>query len=157
MSNSILKDAAHLINKSKLKKGKILIENALKVNPYNAYGWNLKGRLFEALNDEPSSQKCYQKAKRYGFDAILLLSGQKHVPRNLEQVNGNLIEQIGYLSDEESWTQHAVSLLSLYKYEEALICYNKALEINPEYAPAIENKELLLKLTKWEERLLQNV
>jgi len=42
-------------------------------------------------------------------------------------------------------------LLSLYKYEEALICYNKALEINPEYTPAIENKRLLLKLAGWRE------
>ena len=152
VSNQILKDAAHLINKGKLENGIILIEKALKVNPYNAYGWDLKGRVLEALNDELNAQECYQKAKKYGFDAILLLSGQKHIPRNLEQVDKKLIEPIGYFSDEESWTQHAVSLLSLYKYEEALICYNKALKFNPEYTPAIENKALLLKLTNWEER-----
>jgi len=147
VSNPILKDAALLINKGKLRNGLILIENALNVNPYNAYGWNLKGRALEVLNDDVNAQKCYQKAKRYGFDAILLLSGKKHIPRNLEQVNKKLIEQIGYFSDEESWTQQAVSLLSLYKYKESLICYNKALEINPEYTPAIENRALLLKLT----------
>ncbi len=151
MSNHILKDAAILINKNKLKRAVTLIEKALEFNPYNAYGWNLKGRVLEVLNDDAKAQKCYQKAKEYGFDAILLLSGQKHTPRNLEQVNKKLIEQIGYFSDEESWTQHAVSLLSLYKYEEALICYNKALEVNPEYNPAIENRTLLLKLTNWKE------
>ena len=151
MSNPILEDAARLINKGKLKNGITLIEKALKVNPYNAYGWNLKGRVLEALNDELNAQDCYQKAKKYGFDAILLLSEQERVPRNLEQVDKKLIEPIGYFSDEESWTEHAVSLLSLYKFEEALICYNKALEFNPEYTPAIENKALLLKLTNWKD------
>ena len=145
MSDLILKNAARLINKDKLKKGIVLIEKALKVNPYNAYGWNLKGRVLETLNDKINAQKCYQKAKKLGFDAILLLSRQKHIPR--KQVDKKLIEPIGYFSDEESWTEHAVSLLSLYKFEEALICYNKALELNPEYTPAIENKALLLKLT----------
>ena len=151
MSNPILEDAARLINKGKLKNGITLIEKALKVNPYNAYGWNLKGRVLEALNDVLNAQDCYQKAKKYGFDAILLLSEQERVPRNLEQVDKKLVEPIGYFSDEESWTEHAVSLLSLYKFEEALICYNKALKFNPEYTPAIEGKALLLKLTNWEE------
>lgn len=134
-----------------MKNGVILIEKALKDNPYNAYGWNLKGRVLEALNDESNAQKCYQKAKKYGFDAILILSGRKYVPRDLEQIDERLIEPKGYFSDEESWTQHAVSLLSLHKFEEALICYNKALKFNPEYLPAIENKALLLKLTNWGE------
>ena len=147
MTKSILKDAGRLINKGKLKDGLTLIEKALKANPYDAYGWNLKGRVLDALNNELSAQECYQKANKYGLNAILHLAGQKRRPRN--QVNKKLIEQIGYCSDEESWTQHAVSLLSLYKYEEALICYNKALEINPEYTPAIENKRILLKLTGW--------
>ena len=150
MSNPILEDAAHLINKGKLKDGLTLIEKALKVNPYNAYGWNLKGRVLEALDDELNAQDCYQKAKEYGFDAILLLSGQDRVPRNPEHVDRKLIEPIGYFSDEESWTQHAISLLSLYKFEEALICYNRALELNPKYTPALENRALLLKLTNWE-------
>ena len=149
VSNQILKEAAYLINKGKLEKALTLVEKALNINPYNAYGWNLKGRMLKALNDEINAQECYQEAKKYGFDAILLLSGQKRRPRN--QVNKKLIETIGYVSDEESWTQHAVSLLSLYKYEEALFCYDKALKINPEYTPAIENKELLLKLANWKE------
>ena len=151
MTKSILKDAARLINKGKLKDGLALIEKALKANPYDAYGWNLKGRVLDALNNELSAQECCQKANKYGLNAILHLAGQKHRPRNPGQVDKKLIEPIGYFSDEESWTQHAVSLLSLYKYEEALICYNKALEINPEYTPAIENKRLLLKLTGWKE------
>ena len=146
MSEPILKNAALLINKGKLKKGLALIEKALIVNPYNAYGWDLKGRVLDALSDGPSAQECYQKAKKYGLNAILTLIDQRNVSRKLEQVDKKLIEPIGYVQDEESWTQHAVSLLSLYKFEEALICYNKALEFNPQYIPAIENKALLLKL-----------
>ena len=65
-------------------------------------------------------------------------------------MNNKLLEPIGYVQDEDSWTLHAVSLLSLFfQFEEALICYNKALRINPKYIPALENKALLLKLTGW--------
>lgn len=67
MTKSILKDAGRLINKSKLKDGLALIEKAFKANPYDAYRWNLKGRVLDALNNELSAQECYQKAHKYGY------------------------------------------------------------------------------------------
>lgn len=92
-----MKDAALLINKGKLKKGLALIEKALIVNPYNAYGWDLKGRVLDALNDALSAQECYQKAKKYGLNAILTLINQRNVSRKLEQVDKKLSEYIFYM------------------------------------------------------------
>lgn len=151
MSQSILKKAGILINSGDLKKALNVIEKALNINRYNAYGWNLKGRVLDALNRDAEAQECYEKAKKCGMDAILFLAGQKGIPRSLNTIDSRLIAPIGYIHDEDSWTLHAVSLVSLLKFEEALICYNKALEFNPNYIPALENKELLLKLTGWKE------
>ena len=60
-----------------------------------------------------------------------------------------------------AWNDKGVALIRLGKYDEGLNCYNKALEINPEYTRALNNKVLawnskgvaLGKMEKHEEKL----
>ncbi len=151
MAVKIIKETEKLVNKGKLDEAVTIINKALNINPYHAPGWELKGRLLSSLGKDSEAQVCYQKGKKYGMNALTMLAGQKKVPRNPDQINIKLIEPIGYIHDEESWTQHAVSLVALYKFEEALVCYNKALKFNPNYIPAKENKDFLLKLTGWKD------
>lgn len=42
-----------------------------------------------------------------------------------------------------AWTWKGNALSNLGKYEEAIKCYDKSLEINPNYALAQTNKEIL--------------
>lgn len=151
MSETLLKQAARLINKKKLNLGLALLDKALKLNPYNAYAWHLKSRVLSALNRGSEAQEALSKSKRLGIDAILQLSGRSNVPRSKGSVDPALVEPQGYVHNAETWTEHGASLLSLLQFEEALYCYNKALEIDPNYVPARENKDLLLKLTGWKE------
>jgi len=42
------------------------------------------------------------------------------------------------------WSDKGVTLIKLAKYKEALECFNKALEINPDYKPALRHREELV-------------
>lgn len=63
----------------------------------------------------------------------LVLKGQSLM------VSGNFVDALGYFeqalllnqNDPELWNFKAVALRSLGRYEEALECFNKSLEIDP--------------------------
>jgi protein O-GlcNAc transferase len=152
MAEQIIKEAGALINGGKLKEGLEKIENAIQVNPYHAPGWELKGRVLDALGRSSEARESYQRAKKLGMDALTFLASQKKIPKPTGNLNPNLIKPLGYIQGEESWTQHGASLVSLYKFEEALYCYDQALKFNPNYIPAKKNKTFLLRLTGWKKK-----
>lgn len=51
MAEQIIKKAGALINSGKLKEALELIENAIRVNPYHAPGWELQGGCWMLLAD----------------------------------------------------------------------------------------------------------
>lgn len=48
--------------------------------------------------------------------------------------------------DEIAWNGEGAAFHTLGRYDEALAAYNKALELNPDYGQAIDNRDLVLKL-----------
>ncbi|MDQ5868378.1 MAG: tetratricopeptide repeat protein [Thermoproteota archaeon] len=45
-----------------------------------------------------------------------------------------------------AWNLEGAAFHALGRYDEALAAYNKALELNPYYGQAIDNRDLVLKL-----------
>jgi tetratricopeptide (TPR) repeat protein len=153
MAESIIKEVEPFINSGNLTEALKVIEKAIKVNPYHAPGWELRGRIYDALGNTSEAQANYHKARRLGMDALMLLASGKGPKKRTGKFDSTYTKPIGYalFQDAESWTQQGASLVSLYKLEEALFCYEKALKLNPDYIPAKENKSFLLRLLGWKE------
>ena len=80
----------------------------------------------------------------YGIFALLFLSGTASVACAL-------IDTVS-VQDSETWFNEGNALSNLGRYEEAIVAYDKALEINPQYSDAWNNKGIALSyLNRYEE------
>jgi len=84
---------------------------------------------------------------------IIVIFKEGTKKKHTKKVDSNYTKPPGYtlFQDAESWTQQGAALVSLYKFEEALFCYDKALKSNQKYIPAKENKSFLMRLLGWNE------
>jgi tetratricopeptide (TPR) repeat protein len=108
----------------------------------------LKSPLF------PIIKKCLEKDpnKRYKDFSIIKEDLQElHLKQAGEKVVPPQIEELGYLD----WINKGYGLDALHKYEEAIACFDKALEIDPRGVSAWGLKaQALLGLQKYEEAIL---
>jgi tetratricopeptide (TPR) repeat protein len=89
--------------------------------------------------------QCLQKNPRDRYHNFTEI--KKELMEIYEDITGQsyqLSEIIGGESSAEAWNNKGLSLANLGRFEEAITCYSKALEINPEDTAAWNNKGLSL-------------
>lgn len=107
----------------------------------------LNSPLFEII------QRCLEKEPNKRYSSFKALRAE--LERILKGHNREVI-RLPELKELEwgEWLNKGFSLGALNKYQEAIDCYNKALEMNPNYAKAWCNKGIpLKKLGKYEEAM----
>jgi tetratricopeptide (TPR) repeat protein len=97
-------------------------DNALKIDPQNAFAWNQKGISLSKMKRYREAIQCYDKAIAIN-PAI----------DDLQSQAGN------------AWYNKGNDLFSLKRYDEAVECYDKILAIDPSHRQIREHKENALK------------
>jgi tetratricopeptide (TPR) repeat protein len=116
--------------------GKIIVKNpekyyeaikyydkVLAINPENAEAWHNKGHMLHKLGKYEEAIKCYERALEIAKTKELFLKTLCNI--------GNILDDLG-------------------KYYQAKEAFDKALKIDPNYADALNYKNLLLNKTETE-------
>jgi tetratricopeptide (TPR) repeat protein len=115
----------------------------------------------ELYEDSPESLR-YRANVKYlsdGYVSKITFSSSEEKERVLEHLSSreDNLKLIGIeliLKEESSWNNDGVKLSKLGKFEEAIECYDKAIEINPNFFLAWGNKGLALSnLKRYEETI----
>jgi len=162
MVQNLLQQAGELIGIGKFKKALKIVDKALAIDNNNAEGWYLRGKCFTAMGKELDAAYCYRKLKEVGGNPLLAFSnlvrsitsvddkGELKKPKRKyidpDSISSNII-----FPDAETWVQQGTASQRVGMYETALACYFRALHKNPNYEPALRNKQQLLKLMGWED------
>ncbi|MDD4161653.1 MAG: tetratricopeptide repeat protein [Methanothrix sp.] len=156
------------------------IQRSLDLNTNNATAWYSKGLALREMNLTQSALDCYQTALKIdpAYYDVLIDQGMclEKIGRRDEAIEKYnqaiaILEtnqmSVSYINNDSNiarkkflstWLKKGMALRSLGRYDEAIICYNKILEINSldmKYtAEALNNKGMsLLYLNRPEEAL----
>ncbi len=124
---------------------------------FNPIAWYWKGKALTALGRDEEAFECFENALGLpNFGLIMnsitvsstLLSGGK------EKINLRKTEfsekSIPLFPGAKIWSQSGAYTQTFGQFEAALYCYEKALDINPNYQPALRNKKRVIQLLKSE-------
>jgi tetratricopeptide (TPR) repeat protein len=107
-------------------------EQALKIIPYYASAWNNKGDILNHMGHYKEAKKCFERALKVG------------------PASERLESELGYgdtsnVSNKSiAWNGIGYALIYLNEPQEAMKCFQRALEIDPRNALAWYNKALYL-------------
>ena len=115
----------------------------------------------EFYEDSPESLRYRANVKYFGdgYNSKITFSSSEEKERALEHLSSleDNLKLIGIeliLKEEASWNNDGAKLSKLGKFEEAIECYDKAIEINPNFFLALGNKGLaLFNLKRYEEAM----
>ncbi|MBX7051931.1 MAG: tetratricopeptide repeat protein [Flavobacteriales bacterium] len=125
-----------------------LINEALKINEYNAYAYYLRGRLYKTIGDTGLAASSYKTAIEVDpdyYDAYievgLLYAAQKNDLANEYYSSAIQIKPRSI----EAWYNRAMFLQEngikkKNRYKDALTCYDSILRIDPKFVAAEFNK-----------------
>jgi tetratricopeptide (TPR) repeat protein len=125
---------------------------AIQINSENMQTWRAKARALDALGRYEEALRCCDIALKldptngetiyFGNSLLERLStsgkSQQSSEINIENISQEEIKSAG------SWIDKGNTLFIQKKFEEALDCYNKAIEFYPQCAPAWNNKATCL-------------
>jgi len=108
---------------------------ALDINPNMSNAWYNLGIAYELDKKISEAMECYQKAAQLGNkDALLLLKGE-----NGSVAGSNEQTPAAPVYSAMSWFQEGKSKANAGNFSEAMQCYRKALDINPNMSDAWYN------------------
>lgn len=149
--------------KKKFKEAIKYYDKALEINPLYLEALNDKGIALGKLGKHDEALKCYDKALEIKPNALVLLNkaiilGNDSFQRYEEKINcfdtiqkldedtikENINGSIYTYNDFTStvWNDKGFAFFQLNNYQEAIRCYLKALEINPNFIKALNNKKI---------------
>ncbi|HBR21503.1 MAG TPA: hypothetical protein DD713_02885 [Nitrospiraceae bacterium] len=105
-------------------------DKALEINPGDAEAWLNKGVALLGIGKAPEAIKAFNCFIKFAppQDAERVSKAKEII----QKIEVSLAED----KDAETWYEKGTSLDILGKPQEAIACYNKALEINPRHAGA---------------------
>jgi tetratricopeptide (TPR) repeat protein len=137
-----------------------------QINPDNAYDWTVKAFTLIELNRNSEAVECYTKSLELDPTNANVWESKGNTLRDLKrndeavacydkslELDPNRIpvlrSKLGILYDVrdrlcEIWVGEGAALRELGRYEDAVVCCNKALEINPNHVDAWECKGFAL-------------
>jgi tetratricopeptide (TPR) repeat protein len=122
-------------------------DNSLQINPKTYFIHQSKAMLLFKLEKYKEAARSYEevaKSSNNRFMEIIVnnLGDKLFYSKNYEDSILYFDIAIKYFPDkaDKAYFNKAVSLHYLFRYEEALQCYDKAIEINPEFSFAYSNK-----------------
>ncbi|MFW9827986.1 MAG: tetratricopeptide repeat protein [Candidatus Thorarchaeota archaeon] len=161
MVENLLKQAKKLFDSGDFNKALKLIDKALAKDIMNGEGWYLRGKCYAALGNEQEALRSYREMEEVGgnplvafTNTVLSIARVGHTGERIKQkrkyIDPHSISGI-YMQNEELWVQKAAAFQGFGDYESAIACYYRALELNPNYEPAIKNKQYILQMMGWKD------
>ena len=143
------KKGAALDNLSKPQDEMAYFDRALEINPSDAGAWNNKGAYLEKLGKHQEAIDAYKNFIKFApLERAELVANVKNLIKQLEaQLESKAKTEKNYkdkLEDAEAWYNKGIILDDLDRLQEAIDCYDRALEINPRLAKAWNNKGIAL-------------
>ncbi|MGI0018814.1 MAG: tetratricopeptide repeat protein [Nitrosotalea sp.] len=124
-------------NSKEYSKALEVIEIMLSIIPSNFKIQYSRGRLYELLLQIGKAVECYESVLKIKPDHVSASSHKKSLFMKLKSYN------------------EGMSLLETSQFDEAIICFNGILDLNPKYLPALYHKGVALEsLSRFEEALL---
>lgn len=132
-------------------------DKIIEINPNHVKAWIKKGLIHEGWGSWDDAIKCYNKAVEinsnyennanvwlhlcyifsFPYGCRLDIDGStERLEKALEFINKALSGEPKYAGNPYVWKSKGEILHRLKRYDEALICYDKALEIDPNYNSA---------------------
>jgi len=125
--------------------------------PTSGPAWFYRGKAHCALGEFKNAIMCFAKSQQLGFNPIQIMMYGLMAKNNISKfkrpdLSKRHLESVeakhhGFFPDEKSWTANGAAQQMLMQYEEAYKCYQKALEIKNDFAPAKRNTEIIEKLS----------
>jgi tetratricopeptide (TPR) repeat protein len=150
-------EAENLIYKGNFEDIIILCDSLLKRNSSSAMGWFWKGKALSALARDEEAVSCYAKSydlqKWHTCQTNYILTKSRLGDKSSKD-RMRIMDRKPELTDlypsAENWNSKGAYTQTFGKFEEALYCYEKALELDPNYRNAVRNKERVIRLLKEE-------
>jgi len=127
---------ASLENLGKLQEEMAYFDRVLEINPRDAGAWNNKGAYLEKLGKLQEAIDAYKNFIKFASPEYAeLVANVKEIIKQLEaQLESKAKTEKNYkdkLEDAEAWYNKGIILDDLDRLQEAIDCYDRALEINP--------------------------
>jgi len=144
-----LKKGNDFINLKRYEDAIKCYDEALKINPEDAFAWNNKGIALDNLGRYDEAIACYDEALKINPEDAFAWYNKGIALKRLERFDEAIKCYDEALKidpeDADTWYNKGLILGDLGKREEELACYDKALAINPESHRAWNNKGIALK------------
>ncbi len=134
-----------------------LCDEILDSDKTNPYAWFWKGKALTALARNKEAFQCYMNAKNMKNKGLLMNNmsiSEKLLRSDKDRIERRKMkfpdETRPWLPDADNWNKNGAYIQTMGKFEAALYCYDNALEINPNYKPALRNKKRIIKLLEKE-------
>jgi tetratricopeptide (TPR) repeat protein len=141
------------------------LEKSTKLDPISAHGWGLLGEVSVKLNRMDDAINAYKQyltvatseEAKYIAEVTRILAGLEKI-RNTSQVSIKPLEEKQAMVQKALMIKKAMTLMEARKYEQAIVCYDEALQILPgetKLTPSllILKSDACEKLWKWQDVL----
>ena len=126
----------------------------LELNPNDSEAWEYKAEILDWLGRAREQHECFKQSLKDKPDDFLIAVSVGYGEQSLELFNKMLSEDPTFA---RAWYEKGNSLAVLGRYEEAIICYEKALEFSQskilEAIAWCEKGHALLKLNRFKEAI----
>jgi tetratricopeptide (TPR) repeat protein len=148
--------ARKAVLQNRMDKAVEYYDKALKIDPRNAQLWNFKGVALTQMNQYTEALACFERAiestpwypEPWGNKGYIYVNtgNWTEAVSCCDRALGNSVYLIQSPSIEAHiWVTKGNALLMLFQYKEALDCFNKALELDPQNALAHKGISLVRK------------
>ena len=132
-----------------------LCDDVLSAEEGNPVAWFWKGKALTALARDKEAFQCYMKAKTMP-NPLLIMNNMTISQGILDSEEGRIkMRKMKFPEDKgpliavaNGWSQRGAYSQTMGQFEAALYCYERALKIDPNYKPAMRNKERVITLLK---------
>ncbi len=140
----------------KLKNGEVGIHAcncAIAANPENAINWNNLGQKQFRLGNYEEALNSYNHGLLIEMDSSLILANRCGTLSMLNRFSEALAScdlalegngRWGFTGEALGWDNRGDALFNLGRYQEALVSFERAIKLNPDYKNAIINRAIVL-------------
>lgn len=139
--------AAVLTLLGRKEDAKELITELLRKQPGSEAGWVARGIILRSQEDIEGALKCYDNALKINPDshfAHLNRSVALFSLGRLEEALGSAEEALNVCKTDIAYSNKGAILSELGRFEESVECFDRALELNPDFEGARRNRDKAL-------------
>ncbi len=166
------------LNEKDMKKKLDFFDKSIKLNPNVSEVYCAKGNTLNNLERYHEAMECCDKVIAIDPNYSIAIDGKNYLKQKIQEEENKLKANVYYIKAlnetdlntklelfdksielnsnlPEVYCTKGNTLYNLERYQEAIDCYDKVIEIDPNYSIAIENKNNLIKKIQDEEKKLK--